>query len=119
MATNRPMKKFVADYAADAQILATNGWLYHLACMNNGLAAFWLQVWDVSAKANCGNAATPYADFEVEVPAGSILAIPMHRDGWWMGNGIYVRAVTGSDGGTLIAGNNAKFTAQYDGPWIS
>lgn len=115
--SNRPMQKFVADYTTDVQISAKNCLLFHLAVSNNSNGTIWVQIWDVSAKGNIGTQAM-VPDFEYAIPASpAVAALPFHKEGWQLGKGLYVRAVTASQGSTLIGGNYAKFTCQWDGPW--
>lgn len=114
---NRPMLKGYTDYAKDVQIIAKNGLLFHLAVSNNGGSQFWVQIWDVKASADVGTTDTMPV-FEVAVPASpATVAFPFHGEGWQFSRGIYVRAVTATQGSTLISANNAKFTYQYDGPY--
>ncbi len=118
--SNRPMLKFVSDYTTAAQVAVASALLYHLACSNNSASTIWVQIWDVNASSQVGTTGHTIPDFEVAVPASpSILAVSFHKEGWQMGNGIYVRAVTASQGSSLIGGNNAKFSVQYDSPWIA
>jgi len=113
------MLKFIADYTTAVQIAAVNALLFHLAVTNNSASQFWVQIWDVAVSTDVGVTAT-VPDFEYAIPASPAVAtLPFHKEGWRMGRGIYVRAVTASQGNSLIGGNNAKFTAQYDSPWIA
>lgn len=115
--SNRPMLKLVTDYTTAAQVAAVNALLYHVACSNNSAGTIWVQVWDVKQASDIGTTGHTIPDFEVAVPASpAVLAVMFHKEGWQMGNGIYIRSVTTS-GGSTLTGNNAKFSVQYDAPY--